>query len=411
MRVIAGGEPEEHDNVWITSSGERLHVAWTCTPLPRVDQRTLFLLSGSDVTERKSREMELGRARDFLQAVITTIPSLLVDRRPRRADRRERRQPPVHEDVRLDDRGGERAATSSSSCIRTTSTSCAWRSRPRRTGSLAPTSRRAGCGRTATRAWWRGRPRPRGDRDGRSPGAAHGHGHHRAQAAGGGDPGLADAPARSREQRAPPARAQPARRRPAAARRALRPAPADRVEAPRRIPTRRRSSSGRPATELAHALEELRELARGIHPAVLTDRGLGPALGVARRARADPDRPARSDRAARPLRSRPRPTTSSPKRSRTSSSTRGPRRRSCASPRTTACSPSRSRTTASAEPIRTPASGLRGLVDRVSALDGSLVVESPPGEGTSVRAEIPLHETAGRGGGSEEPGRGQRTGS
>ena len=32
------------------------------------------------------------------------------------------------------------------------------------------------------------------------------------------------------------------------------------------------------ATELAHALEELRELARGIHPAVLTERGLEPAL-------------------------------------------------------------------------------------------------------------------------------------
>src|SRR4051794_9434701 len=31
-------------------------------------------------------------------------------------------------------------------------------------------------------------------------------------------------------------------------------------------------------TELASALEELRELARGIHPAILTDRGLGPAL-------------------------------------------------------------------------------------------------------------------------------------
>src|SRR5213079_2967021 len=30
--------------------------------------------------------------------------------------------------------------------------------------------------------------------------------------------------------------------------------------------------------ELAQALEELRELARGIHPAVLTDRGLAPAL-------------------------------------------------------------------------------------------------------------------------------------
>ena len=34
--------------------------------------------------------------------------------------------------------------------------------------------------------------------------------------------------------------------------------------------------------------------------------------------------------------------------------------------------------------------GLRGLVDRVEALDGTLVVESPPGEGTSVRATIPL---------------------
>src|SRR5207302_4751065 len=30
--------------------------------------------------------------------------------------------------------------------------------------------------------------------------------------------------------------------------------------------------------DLTHALEELRELARGLHPAVLTDRGLAPAL-------------------------------------------------------------------------------------------------------------------------------------
>ena len=32
------------------------------------------------------------------------------------------------------------------------------------------------------------------------------------------------------------------------------------------------------AEELQHALDELRELARGLHPAVLTERGLGPAL-------------------------------------------------------------------------------------------------------------------------------------
>jgi signal transduction histidine kinase len=30
-----------------------------------------------------------------------------------------------------------------------------------------------------------------------------------------------------------------------------------------------------------------------------------------------------------------------------------------------------------------------GLADRVGALDGWIVVESPPGEGTTLRAEIP----------------------
>src|SRR5690606_7965849 len=34
----------------------------------------------------------------------------------------------------------------------------------------------------------------------------------------------------------------------------------------------------RAGEELTHALQELRELARGIHPAVLTERGLQPAL-------------------------------------------------------------------------------------------------------------------------------------
>ena len=34
-------------------------------------------------------------------------------------------------------------------------------------------------------------------------------------------------------------------------------------------------------------------------------------------------------------------------------------------------------------------SGLRGLADRLAALDGRLEVRSPPGEGTVVRAEVP----------------------
>jgi len=34
--------------------------------------------------------------------------------------------------------------------------------------------------------------------------------------------------------------------------------------------------------------------------------------------------------------------------------------------------------------------GLRGLADRLSALDGRLEVDSPPGAGTVLRAEIPV---------------------
>jgi signal transduction histidine kinase len=35
-------------------------------------------------------------------------------------------------------------------------------------------------------------------------------------------------------------------------------------------------------------------------------------------------------------------------------------------------------------------SGLRGLEDRVAALDGTLELDSPPGRGTRLRAQIPV---------------------
>ena len=39
-------------------------------------------------------------------------------------------------------------------------------------------------------------------------------------------------------------------------------------------------------------------------------------------------------------------------------------------------------------------SGLSGLADRVGAVEGTLAVESPPGEGTLVRAVLPVPVTA-----------------
>jgi signal transduction histidine kinase len=41
-----------------------------------------------------------------------------------------------------------------------------------------------------------------------------------------------------------------------------------------------------------------------------------------------------------------------------------------------------------ADPTR--GSGLRGLADRLASLNGKLAIDSPPGAGTRVRAEIPL---------------------
>ena len=44
-----------------------------------------------------------------------------------------------------------------------------------------------------------------------------------------------------------------------------------------------------------------------------------------------------------------------------------------------------------------PGSGLEGLADRISALGGQLIIDSPPGAGTTVAADLPLHlPTAGR---------------
>ena len=80
----------------------------------------------------------------------------------------------------------------------------------------------------------------------------------------------------------------------------------------------------RAIAELQTSLAELRELARGIHPAVLTERGLEPALeSLAARAPVPVTLEARAGTPAR-RRSRARPTSSSPRRSPTSPSTPAP---------------------------------------------------------------------------------------
>jgi signal transduction histidine kinase len=143
------------------------------------------------------------------------------------------------------------------------------------------------------------------------------------------------------------------------------------------------------ADELAAATEELRELARGIHPAVLTDRGLVAALeALARRAplpvtvAAEPAEPASEavEAAAYFVVSEALTNVSRHAGAR-SAEVRVARRDGWLDVEV--------RDDGAGGADLGAGSGLRGLADRVGALGGTLEVDSPPGRGTRLRASLP----------------------
>jgi signal transduction histidine kinase len=145
----------------------------------------------------------------------------------------------------------------------------------------------------------------------------------------------------------------------------------------------------RTSAELAAALQELRELAQGIHPPVLTDRGLGPALEVL------------ASRAALPVEVDGVPAERLPP------GVEAAAYYLVAEALTNVAKYARA-SVANVRVVReewlvrieveddgvggadaSRGSGIRGLADRVEALDGRLAVDSPPGAGTRITAEIP----------------------
>jgi signal transduction histidine kinase len=142
--------------------------------------------------------------------------------------------------------------------------------------------------------------------------------------------------------------------------------------------------------ELTLAQAELRELARGIHPAVLSDRGLGAALeALAGRAPIEVDlAELPGDRLPEPIEAAAyfvvaEALTNVVKYAHANQATVRVERMNG-----NAVVEVADDGIGGADPDR--GSGLRGLADRVSALDGRMVLDSPAGSGTRLRAEIPV---------------------
>ena len=141
--------------------------------------------------------------------------------------------------------------------------------------------------------------------------------------------------------------------------------------------------------ELRAALDELRELARGIHPAILTDRGLGPAVrslaersgvpvtivGLPQRRLDEPIEAAAYFLVSESL-------TNCAKHAHASAIRLSITRQDGA-----AVVDIDDNGVGGADPAG--GSGLRGLSDRVHALDGTFQIESPRGGGTHLHAELP----------------------
>ncbi len=147
---------------------------------------------------------------------------------------------------------------------------------------------------------------------------------------------------------------------------------------------------GRVADELDGANEELRELARGIHPAVLSEGGLGPALRtLARRAALPVELDIRTDtRAPDPIEVAAYYVVSEAL-TNTTKHARASYAQIAVEERDSLLHLSiRDDGIGGADPAGS--SGLIGLRDRVQALSGSIEVNSPPGEGTAIVVELPL---------------------
>ncbi len=75
--AVGGAVLGEQENHWRTASGDRLAVVWTCAALPRSGDRPLFLVAGAPQPSRRPRDS--GRAGERFRALVDSAPVAIVE--------------------------------------------------------------------------------------------------------------------------------------------------------------------------------------------------------------------------------------------------------------------------------------------------------------------------------------------
>ena len=382
--------PSEYENVFTDARGEQRVIAWRSAPLVDAGGKVVRIIAGGiDITERKRREVDLQRQRDFANTVANTIPSFIVI-----TDHDATVVPYGANKAFCDATGRSLEELGGRSFLEIVARDDEFATRMAIAGAANGVQQAeretrwiTGDGRELTVAWT---ATPILDQSGVARVLISG----------------ADVSERKRQEeelRASRARivdaTDAARRR---LERNLHDGAQQRLAAlslSLRLAESRLETDvdgaieilRRAREELAKALEELRELARGLHPNVLTDQGLGPALeALVLRSTFPVDVIAPEERlppaveaaayyvAAEALANVAKYAQASAARVEVLESEDGAELVVQVS----------DDGIGGADPSR--GTGLRGLEDRVASLDGRLAISSPPGGGTRLRATIPV---------------------
>src|SRR5581483_10486980 len=78
LGAVRAGAPTECEGRWLQRDGGEIDVAWTCTPLPKVESGGAWLITGTDITDRKRHEAEVRRSRARIVAAADDARRRLV---------------------------------------------------------------------------------------------------------------------------------------------------------------------------------------------------------------------------------------------------------------------------------------------------------------------------------------------